>query len=137
MIPVPENMHVDSITTSTVNLSWSLAKGMDHVPHNFEVSYQTVSWNPFTELDTIYTSCGSAAIKDLKPLTEYHIYICTIVENVGKSQKANFGILTGKRQIDSKKSNSLITKQMVAYSQSGSSHCTSSYAVVNQLTVIM
>lgn len=94
VIPVPENLQVDSVTTTTANLSWSLAEEMDQVPHNFEIYYDTVRCDG--SFETIYTDCCRAVLTGLKPYRENYISVFTNVENLGRSQQSCICIFTGK-----------------------------------------
>lgn len=95
VIPVPENLQVGSITTTTANLTWSLSEELDHVSHNFELIYHDTTCG-FNEWKTIYTDCCRAVLTDLKPHRENYIQIFTNVENFGKSQESSICIFTGK-----------------------------------------
>ncbi|KAL2079257.1 hypothetical protein ACEWY4_025001 [Coilia grayii] len=94
-IHVPENLRIDSITTTTVNLSWSLSDEMDQVPHKFLISYSQYSRTVSDNVETVSTDSCHGIITGLKPHTEYSIVVSTIVENVGKSEGACIYVLTG------------------------------------------
>ncbi|XP_062373050.1 fibronectin-like [Sardina pilchardus] len=94
VIPVPENLKVDSITVTTANLSWSLPEGMGQILHNYQISYRNVRGND-SELETIYTDSCSVILTGLKPCTEYNIWLYTNIQNIERSQEAFICILTG------------------------------------------
>ncbi|XP_063048508.1 fibronectin-like [Engraulis encrasicolus] len=86
-IPVPENLMIESYTTTTVNLSWSLSDKMDQVPHKFLVSFYPLGKSE-PETKTISVDSCHEVITGLEGYTSYSISVFTIVENVGKSKEA-------------------------------------------------
>lgn len=94
-IPAPNNLKVESVTSTTANVSWSLSEEMDPITHNFLITIRSApNWH---EPKMISTDSCSIIITGLKPYTECNIRISTNVENFGTSTEADINVLTGKR----------------------------------------
>ncbi|XP_063042881.1 fibronectin-like [Engraulis encrasicolus] len=91
-IPVPENLKIESYTT-TINLSWSLSAEMDQIPHKFLISSFQYTEDQKPKIISVESCHG--VITGLNPYTEYRISVLTIVDNVGKSKEASICALTG------------------------------------------
>lgn len=93
MIPAPENLKVESVTSTTAKLCWSLSNKMDHTLHKFLIHYTSEE-----SKQEISTDSCSVMITGLKPYTKCYIMIFTNVDNVGNSKEAVIDVQTGKRQ---------------------------------------
>lgn len=91
-IPVPEHVTVNSVTTSSVSLSWKEPPEIKQIPHSFLVSYETEGTEPLS----ISSASCSADITSLKPGTEYTVRVYTELHHGRKSQPASVYKRTGK-----------------------------------------
>ncbi|XP_062396806.1 interferon-induced very large GTPase 1-like [Sardina pilchardus] len=90
-IPVPEQLSVSSITSSSASLSWRVSSEMKQTPHSFLVSYHCEGTEPMN----ISTESCSTDITGLKPGAEYTVSVYTALQSGGKSQPASDQIKTG------------------------------------------
>uniref|UniRef100_A0A8C7JUW2 Fibronectin type-III domain-containing protein n=1 Tax=Oncorhynchus kisutch TaxID=8019 RepID=A0A8C7JUW2_ONCKI len=82
ILPVPDQLTVDSVDTTSATVSWSQSPGLDHTQHHYQISYRCSG----TEPHITTTSSPSITLCDLKPATEYSVTVCTVLENGKQSQ---------------------------------------------------
>uniref|UniRef100_A0A8C7K9R1 Fibronectin type-III domain-containing protein n=1 Tax=Oncorhynchus kisutch TaxID=8019 RepID=A0A8C7K9R1_ONCKI len=82
ILPVPDQLTVDSVDTTSATVSWSQSPGLDQTQHHYQISYRCSG----TEPHITTTSSPSITLSDLKPATEYSVTVCTVLENGKQSQ---------------------------------------------------
>ncbi|XP_070296495.1 receptor-type tyrosine-protein phosphatase H-like [Salvelinus sp. IW2-2015] len=82
ILPVPDQLTVDSVETTSAAVSWSQPPGLDQNQHHYQISYQC----PGTEPHITTTSSHSITLSDLQGGTQYSVTVCTVLENGTKSQ---------------------------------------------------
>ncbi|XP_071264098.1 interferon-induced very large GTPase 1-like isoform X2 [Salvelinus alpinus] len=82
VLPAPDQLTVDSVDTTSAAVSWSLPPGLDQTQHHYQISYQC----PGTEPHITTTSSPSITLSELRCGTQYSLTVCTVLENVKKSQ---------------------------------------------------
>ncbi|XP_071264252.1 receptor-type tyrosine-protein phosphatase H-like isoform X1 [Salvelinus alpinus] len=90
VLPVPDQLTVDSVDTTSAAVSWSQPPGLDQTQHHYQISYRC----PGTEPHIISTSSHSITLSDLKPATQYSITVCTVLENGKKSRLVSTTLTT-------------------------------------------
>ncbi|KAJ8255256.1 hypothetical protein GJAV_G00202820 [Gymnothorax javanicus] len=88
--PVPEQLTVSSVTTTSASLHWLLSAEMPQTPHSFIVSYQSEG----TESQSIIAETCSATITGLKLGTEYTVTVSTQLKHGGTSHPATVNLKT-------------------------------------------
>ncbi|XP_071264261.1 receptor-type tyrosine-protein phosphatase H-like isoform X5 [Salvelinus alpinus] len=90
VLPVPDQLTVDSVDTTSAAVSWSQPQGLDQTQHHYQISYRC----PGTEPHIISTSSHSITLSDLKPATQYSVTVCTVLENGKKSRLVSTTLTT-------------------------------------------
>lgn len=72
-MPIPEQLTVDSVTATTIHLTWIKPNVMEQTPHSYQISYYSGGLEP----QTFSTVSCSAEVTDLQPDTKYKVSICT------------------------------------------------------------
>ncbi|KAL1023846.1 hypothetical protein UPYG_G00047150, partial [Umbra pygmaea] len=82
MVPVPDQLTVDSVDTTSATVIWNQPPGLDQTHHHYQISYQC----PGTEPHITTTSSPSITLSELNPATEYTVTVCTVMDDGRKSQ---------------------------------------------------
>ncbi|KAM9398956.1 interferon-induced very large GTPase 1-like [Salvelinus alpinus] len=82
ILPVPNQLTVDSVDTTSAAVSWSHPPGLDQTQHHYQIAYRC----PGTEPHITTTSSPSITLSDLQGGTQYSVTVCTVLENGTKSQ---------------------------------------------------
>ncbi|KAM9398955.1 interferon-induced very large GTPase 1-like [Salvelinus alpinus] len=90
VLPVPDQLTVDSVDTTSAAVSWSQPPGLDQTQHHYQISYHC----PGTEPHIITTSSHSITLSDLQGGTQYSVTVCTVLENGKKSQLVSTTLTT-------------------------------------------
>ncbi|XP_042169195.1 protein hsr-9-like [Oncorhynchus tshawytscha] len=92
VLPVPDQLTVDSVDTTSAAVSWIQPPGLDQTQHHYQISYQC----PGTEPHITTTSTHSITLSDLQGGTQYSVTVCTVLENGKQSQLVSTTLTTGK-----------------------------------------
>ncbi|KAM9399022.1 receptor-type tyrosine-protein phosphatase H-like isoform 2-T3 [Salvelinus alpinus] len=90
VLPVPDQLTVDSVDTTSAAVSWSQPPVLDQTQHHYQISYHC----PGTEPHYTTTSSHSITLSDLEPATEYSVTVCTVLENGKKSRLVSTTLTT-------------------------------------------
>ncbi|KAM9398951.1 interferon-induced very large GTPase 1-like isoform 1-T1 [Salvelinus alpinus] len=90
ILPVPDQLTVDSVDTTSAAVSWSQPPGLNQTQHHYQISYHC----PGTEPHIITTSSHSITLSDLQGGTQYSVTVCTVLENGTKSQLVSTTLTT-------------------------------------------
>ncbi|XP_064859642.1 interferon-induced very large GTPase 1-like [Oncorhynchus nerka] len=90
ILPVPDQLTVDSVGTTSAAVSWSQPPGLDQTQHHYQISYQC----PGTEPHITTTSSPSITLSDLQGGTQYSVTVCTVLENGKQSQLVSTTVTT-------------------------------------------
>ncbi|XP_055765150.1 fibronectin-like [Salvelinus fontinalis] len=82
VLPVPDQVTVNSVDTTSAAVSWNQPPGLDKTQHHYQISYQC----PGTEPHITTTSSPSITLSDLQCGTQYSVTVCTVLENGKQSQ---------------------------------------------------
>ncbi|XP_055765887.1 LOW QUALITY PROTEIN: interferon-induced very large GTPase 1-like [Salvelinus fontinalis] len=77
VIPVPDQLTVNSVDTTSAAVSWSQPPGLDQTQHSYQISYHC----PGIKSHNIPTSSPSITLSDLQGGTQYSVTVCTVLEN--------------------------------------------------------
>ncbi|XP_029622459.1 fibronectin-like [Salmo trutta] len=90
VLPVPDQLTVESVETTSAAVSWSQPPGLDQTQHNYQISYHC----PGTKPHITTTSSHSITLSDLQCGTQYSVTVCTVLENGKKSQLVSTTLTT-------------------------------------------
>ncbi|KAM9398950.1 LOW QUALITY PROTEIN: interferon-induced very large GTPase 1-like [Salvelinus alpinus] len=90
VLPVPDQLTVDSVDTTSAAVSWSQPPGLDQTQHHYQISYHC----PGTEPHITTTSSHSITLSDLQGGTQYSVTVCTVLENGTKSRLVSTTLTT-------------------------------------------
>uniref|UniRef100_A0A8K9XIP4 Up-regulator of cell proliferation-like n=1 Tax=Oncorhynchus mykiss TaxID=8022 RepID=A0A8K9XIP4_ONCMY len=88
--PVPDQLTVDSVDTTSAAVSWSQPPGLDQTQHHYKISYRC----PGTEQHITTTSSHSITLSDLQGGTQYSVTLCTVLEDGRQSQLVSTTLIT-------------------------------------------
>ncbi|KAL1023849.1 hypothetical protein UPYG_G00047180 [Umbra pygmaea] len=89
-LPAPDQLTVDSVDTTSATVIWNQPPGLDQTHHHYQISYQC----PGTEPHITTTSSSSITLSDLKPVTQYSVTVCTVMDDGMKSQLVSTTLIT-------------------------------------------
>ncbi|XP_071264690.1 putative receptor-type tyrosine-protein phosphatase mosPTP-1 [Salvelinus alpinus] len=90
VLPVPDQLTVDSVDTTSAAVSWNQPPGLDQTQHHYQISYYCPGTEPY--ITTTYSH--SITLSDLKPATQYSVTVCTVLENGKQSQLVSTTLIT-------------------------------------------
>ncbi|XP_055780220.1 fibronectin-like [Salvelinus fontinalis] len=90
ILPVPDQLTVDSVDTTSAAVSWSQPPGLDQTQHHYQISYHC----PGTEPHITTTSSHSITLSDLQCGTQYSVTVCTVLESGMQSQLVSTTLTT-------------------------------------------
>uniref|UniRef100_A0A673VW90 Fibronectin type-III domain-containing protein n=1 Tax=Salmo trutta TaxID=8032 RepID=A0A673VW90_SALTR len=90
VLPVPDQLTVDSVDTTSAAVSWNQPPGLDQTQHHYQISYHC----PGTEPHITTTSSHSITLSDLQGGTQYSVTVCTVLENGKQSQLVSTTLTT-------------------------------------------
>ncbi|KAM9398513.1 fibronectin-like [Salvelinus alpinus] len=90
ILPVPDQLTVDSVDTTSAAVSWSQPPGLDQSQHHYQISYQC----PGTDPHITTTSSHSITLSDLQCGKQYTVTVCTVLENGTQSQLVSTTLTT-------------------------------------------
>ncbi|XP_071264193.1 interferon-induced very large GTPase 1-like isoform X2 [Salvelinus alpinus] len=91
VLPVPDQLTVDSVDTTLAAVSWNQPPGLDQTQHHYQISYHC----PGTEPHITTTSSHSITLSDLQRGTKYSVTVCTVLEDGKQSQLVSTILTTG------------------------------------------
>ncbi|KAG9330280.1 hypothetical protein JZ751_025876 [Albula glossodonta] len=75
----PGKLEISSVCETSVCLSWDRPTDMEGVPHTFRVTWG----NSREQRESITTDENSTVLSHLRPVTEYSISVCTVLQRTG------------------------------------------------------
>ncbi|KAG9331955.1 hypothetical protein JZ751_016331 [Albula glossodonta] len=88
----PGKLNISSVHATSVCLSWDRPTDMEGVPHTFRVTWR----NSRDQRESITTDENSTVLSHLRPVTEYSISVCTVLQNTSReSEPVNITVCTG------------------------------------------
>ncbi|XP_071264099.1 LOW QUALITY PROTEIN: interferon-induced very large GTPase 1-like [Salvelinus alpinus] len=90
ILPVPDQLTVDSVDSTSAAVSWNQPPGLDQTQHHYQISYHC----PGTEPHITTTSSHSITLSDLLCGTQYSVTVCTVLEDGTQSQLVSTTLTT-------------------------------------------
>ncbi|XP_070971758.1 interferon-induced very large GTPase 1-like isoform X2 [Oncorhynchus clarkii lewisi] len=90
ILPAPDQLTVDSVDTTSADVSWSQPPGLDHTQHHYQISYHCSG----TEPHITTTSSHGITLSELQCGTQYSVTVCTVLENGKQSQLSSTTLTT-------------------------------------------
>uniref|UniRef100_A0AAZ3PNB5 Fibronectin type-III domain-containing protein n=1 Tax=Oncorhynchus tshawytscha TaxID=74940 RepID=A0AAZ3PNB5_ONCTS len=106
ILPAPDQLTVDSVDTTSADVSWIQPPGLGQTQHHYQISYHC----PGTEVHITTTSSHSITLSDLQCATQYSVTVCTVLENGKQSQLVSTTFTTNATSERDQLQNSLNTR---------------------------
>ncbi|CDQ89206.1 unnamed protein product [Oncorhynchus mykiss] len=90
VVQAPMDLTIEKLQTTSLDLCWSKAQGMEGIPQHFLISY----CSPGTETQAAYTENCYKTLSDLRPGSQYTISVSTVLNNGEESEPVSTAIYT-------------------------------------------